>query len=67
MPKLRERGPSYSREYVVSIPTALVEEDMGWEKGDIVEWQVVEGGLKLFFVRKGRRKKSERLGGLTVR
>lgn len=65
MPKLRERGPSYSKEYVISIPTPLVEEEMGWEKGDVLEWRRVEGGLKLFLVRKGRRKKSRRLGGLT--
>jgi len=57
MPKIRERGSNYSMEYVISLPTSPVKEEMSWENRDVLEGQVF-GGVKLSLLRKGRRKRA---------
>ncbi len=44
-------------EYVISLPTSPVKEEMSWENRDVLEGQVF-GGVKLSLLRKGRRKRA---------
>lgn len=43
------------RRYLVSINPDIIQE-LGWERGDLLEWRMEEDGLKLFLVARVKRK-----------